>query len=171
MKRHIPILLIALALAIGCSSKPRRIRTVHGPWPVTQPASEPADGEDAPGQPAIEGRTGSATPRPAKVDRRAAWPRTYDQAVTAVLAGMSEDDRDLFASLPKDKAVRLRPDWPRELARKFGLPDNRELLDACAARAASQPASAPAVPGQIRIHPDRAAIMILQGAWESVQPK
>ena len=91
--------------------------------------------------------------------------------MTAILAQMTEDDRDMFASLPKDRAVLIYRDWPRQLAHQFGLPDNRELLDSCAARGRSTPTQPASRPWQISMHPERAATLIIEGAWERVQSK
>ncbi len=127
--------------------------------PATRPVAAPTTPPVAASEPAS---------KPARVDPREAWPKTYEQAVAALIAGLKEEDRDLFASLPRHKAVRMRPDWPRVLGRRFGLPENRLLMEACAARLAPATQAA-SQPWQLTIHPDRAAELIIDGAWDLLQ--
>lgn len=90
------------------------------------------------------------------------WPpQTYEAAVARLVETLGVQDRQLLRQTPAEQLIEFHQGWGMSIRNTFGLwnPDS-PLLKSCAARA-----------GEDTLHPDDAAMLIIQGVWQQVQAK
>jgi hypothetical protein len=85
--------------------------------------------------------------------KRAGWPRTVSEAVTRILAGMSEADKERIRASKKQDLIHYRAGWGALIRSDFGLWDgNKELLADCGTQ----------------LPPD-ASMVIIEAVWQRLQ--
>ncbi len=88
-------------------------------------------------------------------------PRTYDEAVHRLLAGLTPEERDALRDFPAEEIARQHSGLAMRLRRDYRLRQgNPELLRSCAEQA-GQPAT--------EMDADEAASLIVRGAWEKLR--
>ena len=81
------------------------------------------------------------------------WPLTVDDAVTKILAGMTESDKAAVRAKKKDQLIDYHFTWGMGIRNSFGLwGDNRSLLADCHAYQA-----------------DDASMVIIEAVWKILQ--
>jgi len=84
---------------------------------------------------------------------RSDWPRTVDEAVTRLLAGMSNADKERFRAEKKDDLIKFHHGWGTGIRNRFGLwGGNDALMADCHAD-----------------HPDSASMVIIEAVWQKLQ--
>ena len=95
----------------------------------------------------------STTPRGVTDAEHAEWPRTVDEDVTRILAGMKDSEREKLAETRKEDLIAFHHGWGTGIRNEFGLwLGNTNLLADCQAQ-----------------HPDDAAMVIIEVVWEKLQ--
>jgi len=103
------------------------------------------------------------------------WPRTLDQAVANVVAGMIDRDKTLVRALSQRDMIIFHMGWGRGIRNAFGLwGGNLDLLKSCAANEARITGrEVPPPPGvdanSMVMHPDDASGVILEAVWLELQ--
>ena len=130
----------------GYKSLPTAVRLFyhplqHIPWPgiyvrylvsVTQPARKPYEPTEA---------------------ERAAWPKTINEAVTRLLAEMTDEDKAHVRGRKKEDLILFHHDWGMGIRNDFGLwKGNTNLIADCHAK-----------------HPDNASMVIIEAVWQRLQ--
>jgi len=96
------------------------------------------------------------TPRATRAEliaKHPEWPLTVDAAVTKILAGMSEADKERFRAEKKEDLIKFHHGWGTSIRNQFGLwHDNDSLMADCHAA-----------------HPDDASMVIIEAAWAKLQ--
>lgn len=88
-------------------------------------------------------------------DKSRDWPQTVDEAVERILQGMSDADKQLLRSTPKDDLIQFHFGWGMGIRNNFGLwGGNASLMRSCAAAS-----------GQAFMHPDDASMVIIEAVW------
>jgi hypothetical protein len=83
------------------------------------------------------------------------WPLTVDDAVTKILAQMSESDKAAVKTKKKSELIQYHMSWGMGIRNSFGLwGGNRSLLADCHA-----------------YHPDDASMVIMEAVWQKLQTK
>jgi hypothetical protein len=129
------------------------------------------------GQTTHDPNAGPATKPAAAVDANDpnTWPRTLDQAVANVVAGMSDRDKTLVRALSQRDMISFHMGWGMGIRNEFGLwRGNLDLLKSCAANEARITGrKVPQPPGEdansMLIHPDDASGVILEAVWLELQ--
>ena len=86
---------------------------------------------------------------------RAAWPKTIDEAVTNILATMSDEDKIRVRDTPKTELISFHHGWGTGIRNDFGLwRGNTNLMADCHAG-----------------HPDDASMVIIEAVWQKLQKK
>jgi len=97
-----------------------------------------------------------STPRTTSAELRAKhpeWPSTVNEAVTKILAGMSEADKFAVRAKKKDELIAYHHGWGTGIRNEFGLwSGNYSLLSDCHAA-----------------NPDGASLVIIEAVWEKLR--
>ncbi len=84
---------------------------------------------------------------------RAAWPKTVDEAITNILADMSDVDKMQIRDTKKDDLILFHHGWGTGIRNEFGLRrGNKELMADCHSE-----------------DPDDASMVIIKAVWERLQ--
>ena len=84
---------------------------------------------------------------------RAAWPKTVNEAVTNILATMSDEDKIRVGDTPKNELILFHHGWGTGIRNDFGLwRGNTNLMADCHAG-----------------HPDDASMVIIEPVWQKLQ--
>lgn len=98
------------------------------------------------------------TPRTTSAELRAKrpdWPLTVDDAVTKILAGMSEADKAAVRAKKKDELIEYHNGWGMGIRNEFGLwHGNDSLLADCHTDV-----------------PDGASMVIIEAVWQRLQTR
>lgn len=88
-------------------------------------------------------------------------PSTYEEAVSIILSELSETNRKIFLSTPREREelVKIYHTGDRMfLFRCFGFYGrNPELVESCARKV-----------GKVTLHPSEVTMMIIEGVWETL---
>jgi hypothetical protein len=88
-----------------------------------------------------------------KTAQRSDWPRTVDEAVTRLLAELSDADKARLRAEKKDDLIKFHHGWGTSIRNCFGLwAGNKELMADCHA-----------------FHPDDASMVIIEAVWQRLQ--
>ena len=86
-------------------------------------------------------------------EQESKWPRTVEEAVTRILAGMSDKDKALVKATAKEDLIEFHHGWGTGIRNRFGLwSGNKELLADCHAK-----------------EPDEASMVIIEAVWQKLQ--
>ena len=112
---------------------------------ISQPAAEP--GKDHP----MAGQSDAG-------DETKKWPSSLDEAVSKLVAGLSDKDVKTLCQTKENDLIRYHFSWGMGIRNSFGLwGGNRDLLrSAC---------------GNESCHPDDASMIIIEHVWKSLQEK
>ena len=84
---------------------------------------------------------------------RAAWPKTVDEAVSRIIAGLSDADRKQVNETKKEALILFHQGWGTGIRNQFGLwRGNTNLMADCHAQ-----------------HPDDASMVIIEAVWLRLQ--
>jgi len=129
--------LLAVAIA-GCTKEERPPRSLPKPSPISRSRAE---------------------------DANVPLPKTYEQAVARIVAGLSERDRRTVRAVPtKLDMIQFHHGWGTGIRNEFGLwSGNTALMRSCSIRAGLDA-------NKWFLHPDDASAYILEGVWETLHP-
>jgi hypothetical protein len=82
-------------------------------------------------------------------------PKTVEEAVNRILAGMDDADKTHVRETPRDKLILFHHGWGTGIRNAFGLwSGNTALLASCGEG-----------------HPDDASMVIIEAVWARLQPR
>lgn len=82
-------------------------------------------------------------------------PKTVEEAVNRILAGMDDANKTRVRETPRDKLILFHHGWGTGIRNAFGLwSGNTALLESCGER-----------------HPDDASMVIIEAVWARLQQR
>ena len=86
-------------------------------------------------------------------EERAVWPRTVDESVNRIVAGMSGTDKEKVKATKRSDLIRYHHGWGMGIRNGFGLwKGNKDLLTDCGVS-----------------HPDDCSVIIIEKVWDRLQ--
>jgi len=108
--------------------------------------------------------------RPAGATAESNWPRTYEEAVARLAAGLRDEDKALLRATRREDLIQFHMGWGTEIRNSFGLwQGNEELMRSCVAHGRPELAPLARDPNYQVGHPDDVSMMLIEGVWESRQ--